>query len=119
MQKLEYDDVVRKREARRRYFQFAAAFTPRCESAISITWRKSPALKLRKSAAVRAKKLSIDRPASATLTPRSDGLEIEYEARRRDEEVAGDQRFADAVAVRPFQANIGANGAAAAGQTTR
>jgi hypothetical protein len=42
-------------------------------------------------------------------------LEIEYETRRRDEEVACDQRFADAIAVRPFQANIGAYGAAAAG----
>src|SRR5271155_3868280 len=70
MQQLGYDVSVRKRSDRR-HFRLAAAVTLRWLSAFSTTWRKSPALRLRKSAGVRAKKLSIDRPASAIFKPRS------------------------------------------------
>lgn len=43
-------------------------------------------------------------------------LEVKHDARGRNKEVTGDQGFADAVATRPFQADIGAHGAAASGQ---
>src|SRR5579863_1327098 len=49
------------------------------------------------------------------LSPTQARFEVEDGARRRDEEIAGDQCLADAVARRPFEADIGADGAAALG----